>query len=212
MENTSGMGQQAQVPEEIKGWSWGAFFLNWIWGLFNNTFIALLCFVPCVGWIMPFVLGVKGREWAWRNKKWESISEFKRIQKIWGLAGLGLFVFFILFAVGIFFLTITLMKQSEGFQLSFQKVQNESRVIAMIGSPIQAGFFVGGNTNSTMGKKEVNLSYSISGPKGEAQVYFKANKILDQWEIERFLVLKKGSGEKIELGQKVDTPSPEEEP
>ncbi len=204
MENTSGMGVNAQVPAEIKGWNWGAFFLNWIWGLFNNTFIALLTLVPCVGWVMAFVLGVKGSEWAWRNKKWESVERFKQVQKYWGLASLGLFVFFILFAVGIFFLTVTLMKQSEGFQFSFQKVQNEPRVIEMIGSPVQAGFFVGGNTKSTMGKKEVDLSYSISGPKGAAEVYFRANKILDRWEIGRFLVKKKGSGERIELAEDRD--------
>lgn len=28
--NTSGQGSSAAVPEEVKGWSWGAFFLSWI--------------------------------------------------------------------------------------------------------------------------------------------------------------------------------------
>ena len=31
--NTSGQGSSAVVPEEVKGWSWGGFFLTWIWGI-----------------------------------------------------------------------------------------------------------------------------------------------------------------------------------
>lgn len=34
------------VPPEIDRWNWGAFLLNWIWGVGNNTFIALLTLVP----------------------------------------------------------------------------------------------------------------------------------------------------------------------
>jgi hypothetical protein len=45
MDNTSGQGVGAVVPPEIDCWNWGAFLLNWIWGIGNNTFIALLMFV-----------------------------------------------------------------------------------------------------------------------------------------------------------------------
>lgn len=41
MKITSGQGRGAVVPEEIKGWNWGAVMMNWVWGLFNGTFIAL---------------------------------------------------------------------------------------------------------------------------------------------------------------------------
>jgi membrane protein YqaA with SNARE-associated domain len=34
---------------------------------------------------MVFVLGFKGREWAWRNKKWESVEHFQRVQRKWSL-------------------------------------------------------------------------------------------------------------------------------
>ena len=73
----------AALPPGIQGWSWGAFLLNWIWGIFNGTWLSLLCLVPVVGFVMPFVLGFKGREWAWRNKKWESVEHFQRVQKAW---------------------------------------------------------------------------------------------------------------------------------
>ena len=93
MENTSGQGKSVVVPAEIKKWNWGAFFLNWIWGLCNKTYIALLCLIPLVGIIMVFVLGAKGSKWAWQNKRWDSIEHFQSVQRKWAWWGFGLFLF-----------------------------------------------------------------------------------------------------------------------
>ena len=90
-ENTSGQGELATVPEEVKGWSWGAFVLTWIWGIFNSVWIALLCFIPFFSLVWAIVLGVKGNEWAWRNKKWDSIEHFKSTQRSWNIAGIIVF-------------------------------------------------------------------------------------------------------------------------
>ena len=79
------------MPDGIKGWSWGAFFLNWIWAIGNRTWIGLLAFIPYVGFIMAIVLGIKGREWAWKNKEWESVEHFNRVQKKWSYWGVGIF-------------------------------------------------------------------------------------------------------------------------
>jgi hypothetical protein len=95
MENTSGQGAQSAIPSEIKGWSWGALLMNWVWGLFNGTYIALLMFVPFVNFAMLFVLGAKGNEWAWRNKKWDSVEHFRSVQRKWAIAG------FVILVVGV---------------------------------------------------------------------------------------------------------------
>jgi len=83
------------IPDGVKGWSWGAFFLNWIWAIGNRSWIGLLALVPYVGWIMVFWLGFKGREMAWKNKQWESLEHFNRVQRRWSQWGVGtiLFVF-----------------------------------------------------------------------------------------------------------------------
>jgi hypothetical protein len=90
--NTSGQGKASVVPAEIMKWNWGAFLLSWIWGIGNQTYIALLTLIPYVGFIMIFVLGVKGSEWAWKNKQWESIEHFQQVQKKWAWWGLGIIV------------------------------------------------------------------------------------------------------------------------
>ncbi|MDP2227178.1 MAG: hypothetical protein Q8J78_06845, partial [Moraxellaceae bacterium] len=89
-DNSSGGGKAAHVPDEVRGLSWGGFFMNWIWGLFNGSYIALLCFVPLLGFFVPFYLLFKGRELAWQNKRWDSVEDFNKVQRRWGIAGLVL--------------------------------------------------------------------------------------------------------------------------
>jgi hypothetical protein len=90
-ENNSGGGSGITPPDGVKGWSWGAFFLNWIWAIFNKTYIGLLCFIPYVGFIFSFYLGFKGRELAWRNKRWDSVEHFNDVQRKWSMWAVILF-------------------------------------------------------------------------------------------------------------------------
>jgi len=101
-ENTSGQGESATVPEEVKGWSWGAFALTWIWGVCNGVLISLLCLIPVFAIVWAFVLGVKGNEWAWRNKKWDNVEHFKSTQRPWDIAGI------VIFAISMVALVVTI--------------------------------------------------------------------------------------------------------
>lgn len=87
--NNSGQGEK-EYPEGVKGWSWGAFCLNWIWACFNKSYIGLLAFIPYIGFFVAIYLGIKGREMAWRNKRWGNIEHFNRVQKRWSVWGLAL--------------------------------------------------------------------------------------------------------------------------
>lgn len=110
--NGSGTGATAVLPAELAGFSWGAFWLSWVWAIANNTWIGLLSLIPYVGIIMWFILGSKGNEWAWQNRKWESAEEFKRVQGVWAKSGLVTFLVVsgIAIVVSIFqFMTINAM-------------------------------------------------------------------------------------------------------
>lgn len=96
VENSSGMGDNSVLPDELKGWSWGGFLWGWIWSIGNRTWIGLLAIVPYIGFIMNIVLGVKGREWAWKNKRWNDVEHFKKIQKRWVIWWLILGIFSLL--------------------------------------------------------------------------------------------------------------------
>ncbi|WP_437658488.1 ribonuclease G [Sorangium sp. So ce1182] len=80
------------VPDYIRRWNWGAFWLTWIWGINHNVYRSFLVFVPFVGLGVPFWLGAKGNELAWRANKWESADRFLQKQRTWAIAGWFFFV------------------------------------------------------------------------------------------------------------------------
>lgn len=86
---------QQAIPEGVKGWSWGAFLLNWIWAIGNRSWIGLLAIIPYVGFIVAIWLGFKGREMAWKNKQWDSFEHFDRVQKKWSRWGVILALAFV---------------------------------------------------------------------------------------------------------------------
>src|SRR3954452_15810364 len=86
------LNQPAEIPAELDRWNWGAFFLNWIWGIGNSTFIALLALIPVVNLIMIFVLGARGSRLAWQNRAWRDAEQFRKTQRNWAIAGLAVWV------------------------------------------------------------------------------------------------------------------------
>jgi hypothetical protein len=102
-------GVNGPMPAELHGWNWGAFCLSWLWGITNGTYISLLSLIPAANVIMMFVLGAKGNEWAWQNRKFESVAQFKAVQKawtIWGLVILGLGILMTILTWGAIFALI----------------------------------------------------------------------------------------------------------
>jgi len=98
-ENTSGTGANAVIPSEIRGLCWGAFLLNLLWCIGNRAWLAaFLLFVPFINLLMPLVLLFKGNEWAWRKRKWRSIEQFKRTQRIWAISGITVYTLVLVLA------------------------------------------------------------------------------------------------------------------
>jgi predicted PurR-regulated permease PerM len=97
---TSGVdGPNGPFPAELNHWNWGAFLLSWIWAIGNHVWIGLLVllsFIPVIGGIIALVmvimLGIKGNEWAWKAKKWDSVEHFKTVQKKWAKWGVILLI------------------------------------------------------------------------------------------------------------------------
>jgi hypothetical protein len=99
LQNVESSYNSNELPKDAKGWSWGAFVLTFIWGIANRTWISLLVLIPFIGFIMTIILGVKGREWAWKNKDWDSIEHFKNTQAKWDKWGLILFLLAIVLGI-----------------------------------------------------------------------------------------------------------------
>jgi serine/threonine protein kinase len=88
--NSNLLDSSVPVPDEIKGWNWGAFLMPWLWPLTNHVWIGLSSWVPSASWVMmvAIALGGKGNEWAWKSRRWQSIEQFKMHQRRWTIAGI----------------------------------------------------------------------------------------------------------------------------
>ena len=103
--NTSGQGNKAMVPDEIKGWNLGAFFLTLIWGVSHRIWWSLLVFVPYAGVIMAIILGIMGNRWAWQAQHYNSVEEFKKREKKWSKAG-----FILILVLTIVYVAVTALR------------------------------------------------------------------------------------------------------
>lgn len=90
--SATGGGINGPFPAELNHWNWGAFLLSWIWAIGNQTWIGLLALIPYVNFVVAIVLGVKGNEWAWQHRKFESVEQFKAVQSAWTKWGVILLV------------------------------------------------------------------------------------------------------------------------
>jgi hypothetical protein len=186
------------VPPEIDRWNWGAFLLNWIWGIGNNTFIALLTLVPGLGIIMMLVLGFKGSRWAWRNGRWDSIEHFKRTQRLWAIWGVVLWLGLIALIGGIFGSALYLLRNSGAYELGVSTLQTNADAIAILGTPIATGIPFGSvSSNQTSGKTA--LDFSASGPKASGRIFMESVKQDGVWSLKNLRLKIDGREDAIDL-------------
>ncbi len=121
------LNEPAEIPRELDRWNWGAFFLNWIWGIGNSTWIALLMFVPVVGFVMMFVLGARGSRWAWQNRAWRDAEHFRKTQRAWAIAGLAVWLA-VIGTVSALVLSIpSILKNSEAYEMTMDAVRADEQ-------------------------------------------------------------------------------------
>lgn len=81
-------------PSSLKGWNWGAFAWQFIWGVNHNIWLGLVILVPVLGWLailpMAIVFGLRGNAWAWKSRKFDSLYQFKEVQATWAKWGFWL--------------------------------------------------------------------------------------------------------------------------
>ena len=117
--NTSGTGNSAKLPKELNTFNIGACILSIFWGYshfpkYRIHWIALIVIFFLLGGIImpliqitlpiiPIIFLTKGNEIAWKNRRFNSIEEFKTIQDKWLQWSYGIIaLFFLMFFYLIF--------------------------------------------------------------------------------------------------------------
>ncbi len=156
---------QGNVPEGVKGWSWGAFLLSWVWAIGNRTWTGLLCLLPFIGFIFAIILGIKGREWAWKNKKWQDLDHFNRVQRKWSVWGVGLFI--AILAIGL--ITVISIPAYKDYSIRNQAPITELNDIRLGMTPVEVTLKKGrpdhgfGEFNSNPENSTVTAYWTYSG-------------------------------------------------
>lgn len=192
--NTTG---KKPTPPEIRKWNWGAFLLNWIWGIRHGVWLSLLAFIPIFNIVWVFVLGAKGSQWAWENGHWDSVEAFKKTQRRWSIAGFSILILSILFCVSLFFGIHSILNNSIPAKQSFQLVRTNAEVQNMVGTPMKRSSISGSISTQSAGTGKAQLSYVISGPKAKARVDVLAIKKDHQWHFLKLYVVNKANDKVI---------------
>ncbi len=199
MSDTPASIEPKPIPAEINRWNWGAFLLNWIWGIGNNTYIALLTLIPVFGLIMPFVLGAKGSGWAWRNGRWDSLDHFKRVQRRWAIWGAVIWLGLLALFGGSIGSSLYFLKHSEAYLLGVSTLQANPIATTVLGTPIKTGFPFGTISYHGGGTGAAVLSFSASGPKAKGKVFLEAIRKDEVCSIRRLTLKIEGSDRAIDI-------------
>ncbi|MEZ4489724.1 MAG: cytochrome c oxidase assembly factor Coa1 family protein [Cyanobacteriota/Melainabacteria group bacterium] len=209
-ENTSGHGPSSDIPLEVRGWNWGAFFLSWIWGLSNGVYISLLCFIPLLSPIMIFVLGLKGSEWAWRNKRWASVHDFRRTQKKWAIAGfvlvlLGIFAGIATVVLGGLLVTQTssmvdsTFKKTAPYKKLAGLMENDPRLKAALGDNIVREGMPTGDFKIENDRGRINMTFPVKGSKASGKLHIVGRKAAGDWSWSKIELILPDSAKAINL-------------
>ncbi|PPJ42894.1 MULTISPECIES: cytochrome c oxidase assembly factor Coa1 family protein [unclassified Pseudoxanthomonas] len=136
--------------------------------------------------------------WLGRNWKW--------CVPVVAALLLALFATFIL---GIVALVFGAIKSSTPYQHAIERAQSDPAVVAALGEPIQAGWFVQGNIGTSGSGGEADLAIPLDGSRADGTLYVVAEKRAGEWRYETLAVNVDG-GERIVLeGGEADTaPTP----
>lgn len=91
------------------------------------------------------------------------------------------------------------LKQTDVYQTAVARAKADPRVTAALGTPIEEGWWLSGNTEVSGGSGEANLSIPISGPKDKGTIYAVATKSAGVWTFSKLTVKVDSSGETIDL-------------
>jgi hypothetical protein len=128
------------------------------------------------------------KNWWGRNWKW--------VAPVGCLGSLTLFVGFIALLMCLVF---GMMKSSDAYRDALSTAQAHPSVQKIIGTPITAGMFIGGNINVSGPSGQADLSIPISGPDGKATIYLVAAKSAGQWSFSTLVVQIKETNQRIDL-------------
>lgn len=99
----------------------------------------------------------------------------------------------------IFLAVFGLMRGSEPFNEALARAREHPEVVAALGEPVEAGFFVSGSIDVSGGSGEADFAFTVTGPDGEGTLYVVARMVAGKWEYQTLVLEVESTGERIDL-------------
>ena len=131
---------------------------------------------------------VEHPSWWKRNWKW--------VVPVGGC--LTLIILFIVFIGSVIYGVSSAIESSEPYEYAIEQINQDEKMIELLGSPIEKVGMGQSNLSWTNGKKSAEMRIPIAGPKGEAVLYVKATGEGDAWNYEEIRV-EMNEGEDLDL-------------
>ncbi len=151
----------------------------------------------------PVTVDSAPRKSNWWGRNWKWFVPTGCLTFVLMVAGFVTFLVMVIFGA---------MKSSAVYKDALAKARTNLAVIDALGSPIQDGMFLSGNTNVNGASGEANLAIPVSGPKGKATIYVVASKSAGQWNYTTLVAEIEKTHERIDLigtgPQKLPPPAP----
>ena len=194
------LNEPAEIPRELDRWNWGAFLLNWIWGIGNSTFIALLALIPVLNLVMMVVLGARGSRWAWRNRAWRDAEHFRKTQRAWAIAGIAIWLAVVGLVAGTILSVPFAMRNSEAYARTMEAVRASPQAREALGEPIGTGFWTTGSIDvAAGGSGQARLHIPLEGTKAAGTAIGHAVRRAGLWDMRLIVVVVDGSETPIVL-------------
>lgn len=92
-----------------------------------------------------------------------------------------------------------MMKSSNAYSQALETARSSPSVVAALGSPIEAGYFVSGKISENGPSGEAELAIPISGPRGAGTIYLEARKSAGAWRFSTLVAEVDATHERINL-------------
>ena len=119
----------------------------------------------------------------------------------WGCLGCGaLIVLCGGFVAAILIFVVGAIKESDVYRGAAHRVENDPRVIAALGSPVETGWWLTGHIDVNEGSRSgsANFEFPVSGPKGSGKVSAVATRSREGWSYSE-LTVRPDNGPPIDL-------------
>lgn len=117
----------------------------------------------------------------------------------WGCIGCGAVLLLgCVFLAGIVVFVFGAIKHTDVYTGAVRRVQQDSRVTAAIGSPVETGWWLMGNVNVDNNGGHADFTFPVHGPNGKASVHTVATKESGNWIYTELTVTPDG-GQPIDL-------------